>query len=236
MTSSPSSPRNGSSARMGAGAGGGSAPHGGLWGCGIGNRIVTVAAGMKKAAGRMPAPQVARASCPELSVTIPCAGLTIIGIPALHSQRVINDNHRFKRAPSCRLSSATSSSVSPGHTPWADRKSSVSHRESCPSNSRTRLVENRPSRYPSTAKASNKARGKSGTSMPRLAAASSGMSKVTVMAEKDTAICPPYQPGFCGGRQRHCKGGTGGPPVLSMAGHWQRLREHGRAARAPLAA
>jgi hypothetical protein len=36
---------------------------------------------MRNAAGTMPAPPVARASCPEPSVTTSCANLTVLGVP-----------------------------------------------------------------------------------------------------------------------------------------------------------
>jgi len=49
--------------------------------------FVNAAAGMnEEAAGRMPAPQVARASCPEPSVTESCADLTISGVPPTSSK------------------------------------------------------------------------------------------------------------------------------------------------------
>lgn len=101
---------------------------------------------------------------------------------ARQQNRVADDDHRPSSSLKARLSSAASTGVVPGHTPWAERKSSVSQRESCPSNRRTCRVVKAPPRYPSTAIASKAVRVNDPPDPPKLSATSSGISNVSCMA------------------------------------------------------
>lgn len=83
------------------------------------------------------------------------------------------------RAILCNPASSSSTLV-PGHTPWAERKSSVSQRDSWPSIWRTWKAESLPLRYPSTASASRAIRDTASAFSPRLAPSSS---------ERVRAIC-----------------------------------------------
>jgi hypothetical protein len=100
-----------------------------------------------------------------------------------------DDDHRLRRAFSVRPSSATCSAVVPGQASWAARKSSVSHRESCPSNTRTSAADSVPVRYDSTAKPSSTARWRSAPPASRAAPIASGMVTVTVMVPNDAMSC-----------------------------------------------